>query len=53
MPAVAIVLLLRATKAHMEDSQAENLNLLPVDEHNKVLNCGMKGIYLFRLSLSF
>ncbi|XP_007549298.1 fibrinogen-like protein 1-like protein [Poecilia formosa] len=39
---VATMLLLCAARADMENLQAENLNLLPIDEHHKVLNRGMK-----------
>ncbi|KAK5604224.1 hypothetical protein CRENBAI_020989 [Crenichthys baileyi] len=40
--AVATVLLLCVTGADMEHLQAENLNLLPINVHNTVLNRGMK-----------
>lgn len=49
-PAV-VLLLLSVTGLDMEHLQAENLNLLSPDEHKLVLNRGMRGIYLCRLSL--
>ncbi|PWA16481.1 hypothetical protein CCH79_00004568 [Gambusia affinis] len=39
---VATMLLLCAARAEMENLQAENLNLLPINEHHKVLNRRMK-----------
>ncbi|MEQ2233503.1 hypothetical protein ILYODFUR_022507 [Ilyodon furcidens] len=42
LPPVATVLLLCVTGADMEHLQAENLNLLPINVHNMVLNRGMK-----------
>lgn len=42
------LLLLSVAEVDMEHLQAENLNLIPPDEHNLVLNRGMRG----RLSLS-
>ncbi|XP_047202076.1 fibrinogen-like protein 1-like protein isoform X1 [Girardinichthys multiradiatus] len=42
LPAMATVLLLCVTGADMEHLQAGNLNLLPINVHNMVLNRGMK-----------
>lgn len=50
LTAVAL-LLLSVARVNMEHLQAENLNLLPPDEHNLVLNRGMRGI-LVCVSLS-
>ena len=46
LPTAALLLLLSVARADMEHLQAENLNLLPPDEHKLVLNRGMRGIYL-------
>lgn len=43
LPAVAL-LLLSVAGVNMAHLQAENLNLLPQDKHNLVLNRGMRGI---------
>lgn len=48
----ATLVLLSVAGVDMEYLQADNLNLLPPDEHNLVLNGGMRGIYLCRLLLS-
>lgn len=51
LPAAAL-LLLGVAGVVMEHLQAENLNLISPDEHNLVLNPGMRGIYMLILSLS-
>ena len=47
----AAVLLLTVTGVDMEHLQAENLNILPPNKHNMVLNHGMAGIYLNFVSI--
>ena len=43
MPAVTLLML---HGVHMEDLQAENLNLIQPQDHSLVLNHGMRGTYL-------
>lgn len=51
LPAAAL-LLLSVAAADMKHLQAENLNMIHSDEHQLVLNRGMRGIYRCALSLS-
>lgn len=51
LPAAAL-LLLSVAAADTKHLQAENLNMIHPDEHQLVLNRGMRGTYLCTLSLS-
>lgn len=54
VPAAAALLLLSAAGVNMEHLQAQNLHLLPPDEHILVRNREMRGIYFhFPFDLSF